>query len=75
MMQKVFTKGTRPKINKMCPDIIAKFFPRMWDADVSKRPESEEVIEVLAKALTDISGDEELLDNTSRTRASLDVKN
>lgn len=75
MMQKVFTKGVRPKISKMCPESLAEIIPRMWHTDLSNRPELDEVLEVLAQVLTAINGDDYELDNTNRTRMSFDASN
>lgn len=72
MMQKVYTKGARPKIVKSNPDILKALLPRMWDADIAQRPTMQEVLGELGKALSCLSGDDLLLDETNRTRASYD---
>lgn len=72
MMQKVYTKGARPKIIKSNPDILKALLPRMWDADIAQRPTMQEVLGELGKALSCLSGDDLLLDETNRTRASYD---
>ncbi len=73
MMQKVFMKGVRPKIVKAHPDAVKGLFQRMWHADISKRPTMQDVLEEIGSILSDLGGDDLLLDETNRTKASLDA--
>ena len=71
-MTKVYKGKERPKISKTNYDPIKAILPRMWDADIKKRPGMDEVFETLGKAITDMSGDEGMLDETNRTQRSLE---
>jgi len=74
-MRKVYSGKERPKIAKSCPDQIKELLPRTWDQNIAKRPELEEVIEVVGKVITDMCGDSYLLDVTNRTALSYDRGN
>ncbi|CAA2967799.1 serine threonine- kinase HT1-like [Olea europaea subsp. europaea] len=43
----VVYKSSRPDIPKSCPDSVANVMKKCWDADPKKRPEMEEVIQML----------------------------
>lgn len=74
MNTKVYKGNDRPKVSPKCPDALKKMLPLGWSKDISKRPEVDELRDVLFKQICDLTDDGgEFLDVTNRTEMSLNA--
>lgn len=72
MRTKVFNGKERPSIGKHYPDEVKEILPKMWNANISARPNLNDVYSALEGVILTLSGgDTSALDSTNATRKSL----